>query len=161
MVSDKKLQEKLKWFPHEGQKPVIACTEREIIIVAGRRWGKSAVSGYLVVKTFLEKLIQIRKGEIDSVKIWIVAPTYELANKVFEYVLKFLLAYDKRFGQFVQNRPTPAIQLSERIWIQCKSATEPMSLLGEELDMQVVDEAALIRSEERRVGKECRSRWSP
>ena len=144
MVSDKKLQEKLKWFPHEGQKPVIACIEREIIIVAGRRWGKSAVSGYLVVKTFLEKLIQIRKGEIDSVKIWIVAPTYELANKVFEYVLKFLLAYDKRFGQFVQNRPTPAIQLSERIWIQCKSATEPMSLLGEELDMQVVDEAALI-----------------
>ena len=119
MVSDKKLQEKIKWFPHEGQKPVIACEEREIIIVAGRRWGKSAVSGYLVVKTFLEKLILIRKGEIDSVKIWIVAPTYELANKVFEYVIKFLLAYDKRYGQFIQNRPTPAIQLSERIWIQC------------------------------------------
>ena len=25
----------------------------------------------------------------------------------------------------------------------------------------LVDEAAVVRSEERRVGKECRSRWSP
>src|ERR1035441_6108959 len=28
-------------------------------------------------------------------------------------------------------------------------------------DVQVLSELALVRSEERRVGKECRSRWSP
>jgi|TARA_Y100000310_G_scaffold312222_1_gene359314 hypothetical protein len=144
MIQDKKLQEKLKWHPHEGQKEVLGADGREVMVVAGRRWGKSAVSGYIIVKTFLEKLLEIKKGEADSVKIWIVAPTYELSNKVFEYVVKFLLAYDKRFGQFVQNRPQPGITISESIWIQCKSTTEPMGLLGEELDLQVVDEAALI-----------------
>ena len=144
MIQDKKLQDRIKWYPHIGQQKVLAVDEREIMVVAGRRWGKSAVSGYIIVKTFLDKLLQIKRGEIDSVKIWIVAPTYELANKVFEYVLKFLLAYDKKFGQFVQSRPTPAVMVSESIWIQCKSTTEPMGLLGEELDLQVVDEAALI-----------------
>lgn len=144
MISDRKLQEKVKWIPHEGQKQVLACKERELLICAGRRWGKSAVSGYIIVKLFLEKLLEIRKGEVSSVKIWIVAPTYELANKVFEYVVKFLLDYDKRFGQFVQNRPTPSVTVSESVWIQCKSATEPMGLLGEELDLLVVDEAALL-----------------
>lgn len=146
MISDAKLQERIKWFPHEGQKAVLKIQgkEREVLICAGRRWGKSAVSGYIIVRTFLEKLLEIRKGKVSSVKIWIVAPTYELANKVFEYVVKFLLEYDKRYGQFIQTRPTPAIMLSESVWIQCKSTTEPMGLLGEELDLQVVDEAALI-----------------
>lgn len=144
MISDRKLQDKLKWHPHEGQKKVLEAGGRELMIVAGRRWGKSAISGYIVAKTFLDKLLEIKKGEADSVKIWIVAPTYELANKVFEYVVKFLLAYDKRMGQFIQSRPIPSITLSESIWIQCKSTTEPTGLLGEELDLQVVDEAALI-----------------
>ena len=143
MISDKKLQKKLKWFPHIGQQEVLGCKEKEIIIVAGRRWGKSAVCGYIVVKTFLEKLQEIKRGDCDSVKIWVVAPTYELASKVFDYVIKFLLAHDKRFGQFITNRP-PEIRMSESIWIQCKSTTEPQGLLGEELDLQIVDEAALI-----------------
>ena len=144
MIQHKKLQEKLKWHPHKGQQEVLEADGREVMVVAGRRWGKSAISGYIIVKMFLEKLLDIKRGETDSVKIWIVAPTYELANKVFEYVVKFLLAYDKKFGQFVQSRPQAAIRISESIWIQCKSTTEPMGLLGEELDLQVVDEAALI-----------------
>jgi hypothetical protein len=42
------------------------------------------------------------------------------------------------------DKPAPQLKLLESIWIQCKSATEPQSLLGEELDMLVLDEAANI-----------------
>lgn len=63
---------------------------------------------------------------------------------MFEYVIRFLLAFDKSFGQYVSTRPYPQLKMTESIWIQCKSTTEPMSLLGEELDLEVIDEAALI-----------------
>ena len=98
------------------------------------------------MKFFLEALSRIEKGEKESVKIWVVAPTYELTHKVFEYVTRFLLAFDKSFGQYIsggQGRPFQ-LKMSEGIWIQCKSTTEPMSMLGEELDLEVIDEAALI-----------------
>ena len=144
MISDKLLQQKIGWFPHEGQKGVLKCDENQIIICAGRRWGKSAICAYIVVKEFLNAMNEIKKGNKDSFKVWIVAPTYELSNKVFEYVVKFLLAYDKRMGQYVSSRPQPQIKLSESIWIQCKSTTEPFGLLGEELDLQIIDEAARI-----------------
>ena len=78
MIKDKKLQEKIKWYPHVGQQKVLDCDQREIMIVAGRRWGKSADSGYIVVRTVLELLRKIQTGEINSAKIWIVATTYEL-----------------------------------------------------------------------------------
>jgi hypothetical protein len=146
MIQDKKLQETIKWFPHAKQKEILECKEKEIIVCAGRRFGKSAVCGYIIVKELLNALQAIRLGKRSSCKIWIVAPTYELTNKVFEYVIKFLLAFDKDFGRHVsggQGRPGQ-FKLSESIWIQCKSTTEPMSLLGEELDLEVIDEAALI-----------------
>lgn len=56
------------------------------------------------------------------------------------------MAFDRSFGQYIsggQGRPGQ-FKLSESIWIQCKSTTEPMSLLGEELDLEIIDEAALI-----------------
>ena len=146
MISDKKLQEIIKWYPHSKQKEILACKSREMIVCAGRRFGKSAVCGYIIVKELLDRLARIKNGEIDSCKIWIVAPTYELTNKVFEYVVRFLLAFDRSFGQYIsggQGRPGQ-IKITEGIWVQCKSTTEPMSLLGEELDLEVVDEAALI-----------------
>lgn len=144
MISDSKLQKAIGFIPHKGQKDVLECKEREMIICAGRRWGKSAICGYIIVKFFLEELNKVKVGKKGSVKIWIVAPTYELTGKVFEYVVKFLLAFDKSFGQYVSSRPVPQIKISEGIWIQCKSTTEPMSLLGEELDLEIIDEAARI-----------------
>ncbi|MDD5098599.1 MAG: hypothetical protein PHD31_02705, partial [Candidatus Pacebacteria bacterium] len=146
MIIDKKLQEKIKWFPHKYQEEILKNSGSEIVVCAGRRFGKSALCGYIIVKFFLETLQEIREGKKNSCKIWIVAPTYELTSKVFEYVLKFLLAYKKGFGQFVSGgtgRPY-MLKVSESIWIQCKSTTEPMSLLGEELDLEIIDEAARI-----------------
>ena len=144
MISDKVLQSKIKWVPHKTQKEVLESNSREIVICAGRRWGKSAVCGYLIVKTFLQGLIDIKSGKRDSVKIWIVAPSYDLTRKVFEYVVKFLRNYDKRFDSYIGDRPFPQLKITESVWIQCRSADEAKSLLGEELDLLVIDEAAQI-----------------
>ena len=137
-------QEKIKWTPHKGQKEVIENESRNIVICAGRRWGKSAVCGYVIARRFIELWEKVEAGEIDSIKIWIVAPSYELSRKVYTELVKFLLKVEPRIKKFMTERPAPQIRISERVWIQCKSATEPQSLLGEELDLLVVDEAAVI-----------------
>src|SRR3990167_3710330 len=113
MISDQKLQDKLRWFPHPGQDKIIQNSEKEILIYAGRGWGKTQVAAYLVVKTFLNKLLDIKKGKAQDCKIWIVAPTYELANKVFNNVVTFLLAYDKRMGQYIIGRTPSHVTLAE------------------------------------------------
>lgn len=118
-----------------------------MVICAGRGWGKSAICGYIVVEFLLNRLFEIKEGKHDHCKIWIVAGSYELTSKVFEYVVKFLLAYDRQFSKYISGgqggRPYQ-LKISESIWIQCKSTSEPMSLLGERVDLEIVDEAALV-----------------
>ncbi len=118
-----------------------------MIICAGRGWGKSAICGYIIVEFFLNRLFEIKQGIKDSCKIWIVASSYELTGKVFEYIVKFLLAYDRQFGKYISGgqggRPY-SLKVSESVWIQCKSSSEPMSLLGERVDLEIVDEAPLV-----------------
>ena len=138
------LQKRIKFIPHRGQQDVLKCKARIICICAGRRWGKSAVCGYLIVRAFLQGLIDIKNKKRESVKIWIVAPTYDLSKKVFDYVITFLLAYDKSFHKFVKDRPYPMVRMAHNIWIECRSADNPKGLLGEELDFLVIDEAANI-----------------
>jgi hypothetical protein len=46
--------------------------------------------------------------------------------------------------QYVKNRPFPQIELAHNVWIQCKSADNPKGLLGEGLDLLILDEAANI-----------------
>jgi hypothetical protein len=135
------------WQPHPAQKEILKSEAREVVICAGRRFGKSALCGFIVAKTFVELYQEVVKGKRNSAKIWIVAPTYELADKVFTYTVNFLRKAEPRIINFVKNRPFPEIELSRDIWIQCKSAENPKSLLGEELDLLIVDEAANISSE--------------
>jgi len=142
-----KLQEKINWFPHETQQEVLNCKNREVLICAGRGWGKSMLVGYIVFKSFLKGLLEIKQGKRDSIKIFIVAQTYDLTEKVAAYAVKFFLAYDKAtFGKCISgggNRPYQ-LKMSESAWIQCKSTNEPMGLLGERVDLLIVDEAPLV-----------------
>lgn len=150
MISGEKLQDLIKWYPHWGQKQVLDCFEQgveRIVIASGVRWGKSSICAYIVLKTFLEGLSLIGRRKKDSVKIWIVAPTYELTQKVFSYVVKWYLMIDPDAAEKISYRPIPQLKVSEGVWIQGKSATEPFSLLGEELDLIVFDEAAVTSPE--------------
>ncbi len=140
MISDNLLQKKIDFIPHLGQQQVIESKARDISICAGRRWGKSAICAYVVLKTFLEAW----EAKRPSVKIWIVAPNYELTQKVFEYLLRWIMKVDQKITRYIQNRPFPQIKVLEGIWVQCKSAENPESLLGEEIDLIIVDEAARI-----------------
>jgi hypothetical protein len=143
-MTNTEFQEKTGFQLHPAQKEIAKCKEREIVICAGRRWGKSAICGYAVAKRFIELWKEVEAGKRDSIKIWIVAPTYDLSRKVYAYVVKFLLKIEPNIKKCMTDRPAPQIRFSEAIWIQCKSTTEPQSLLGEELDMLVLDEAANI-----------------
>jgi len=142
MISDAKIQEKLKWRPHSGQQEVLDCQNREVIVAAGRGWGKSQLMAYIVFRELARYLLDKK-----SFKSFIIAPTYQLTEKVFEHFLgTFLLKYNKGLGRFVSggsNRPYE-FKYSADTWIQCKSTTEPNSMLGERVDLEIVDEAARI-----------------
>jgi len=139
-------QKLIGWKPHKGQKEILKSKNREIVICAGRRWGKSALCGYIVAKTFIKLFKEVEKRKRDSIKIWIVGPTYRLAENVISYVIPFLRATDERIDKYIIGGGTRPIEIKlfDNVWIQCKSAEDPKSLLGEELDLLIVDEAANI-----------------
>jgi len=142
-----KLQEKINWYPHETQEEVLKCKNREVLICAGRGWGKSMLMGYVVFETFLKGILELKQGKRDSIKIYIVAQSYQLTDRVAQYAIKFFLAYDRKtFGKYISgggNRPYQ-IKMSESAWIQCHSTAEPIGLLGERVDLLIVDEAPLV-----------------
>lgn len=135
-ISDTKLQEKIRWTPHAGQAEVlrVAPNGREIVICAGRRFGKSALCAYIA----LTYLLQPNK------KIWIVAPTYDLSQKVFNYLVRWFSIVAPSQFKGIQNRPYPKIRTATGSILECKSAENPASLLGEELDLIIIDEAARV-----------------
>lgn len=134
MISDKKLQQVIKWTPHPFQQEILETAARDVVICAGRRFGKSCLCAYIALKTLLE----------DNKHIWIVSPTYDLSQKVFEYLVRWFSKVAPSQSNNIQNRPFPKIKTARGSWIECKSAENPTSLLGEELDLVIVDEAARI-----------------
>jgi len=163
-VSVKKLAETIRWSPygywdengnfvekrHEGQIEVLEAYNKgaeEIVVMCGTRWGKTEIASFLTLKTFLDGISEIKNKKKDSIKIWVVAPSYELTKKVFENVVKWFLKIYPQAHQNVSYRPFPQIKMAEGVWIQGKSATEVESLLGEELDFLVVDEASRLKRE--------------
>lgn len=140
---DKNIQKKVAWEPHKGgQRDVLDCKNKEVLICAGRGWGKSMLMGYIVFRELAEAM-KAKK----SFKCFIVAPTYDLTAKVFEhFISSFLLKYNRELGKKVSggnNRPYE-FKISADVWIQCKTTSEPMSMLGERVDLLIVDEAARI-----------------
>jgi hypothetical protein len=135
-ISDKLLQEQLNWTPHGGQKEVLRADKRDIDICAGTRWGKSLLCAYVAFRRLLA----------DNQQIWIVSLTYDMAKKIFDYVIDFAAQWDKRLLKGVQNRPFPRFEVKEwGSWIECKSADNETSLMGEELDLAILDEAARMK----------------
>ena len=142
MINEEILQKNIGFTPHEAQKKILDCKEREIVICAGRRFGKSAICAYMALRTLIEA---DKAGK--PVKIWIVSPTYELSQKVFEYLIKWFVRAIPSQKAGITARPFPQIKTAGGSLVQCKSAENPSSLLGEELDLLIVDEAARLKRE--------------
>jgi hypothetical protein len=141
-LDDAKLQEKIGWSPFEEQGEIIEKYDevRDIRLAAGRRWGKSALCAYIALREFLK----------EGAHIWIAAPSYDLSEKVFNYLIRWLgIAFPTAVGKGtikISNRVPQSIGLPAiGAWIKCKSAESPESMLGEELDLVVGDEAARIK----------------
>jgi phage terminase large subunit-like protein len=134
-ISDKKLQEAIGFIPSKPQQQILDCTAREMTIAAGRRFGKSAICAYLGLKTLLE----------PNKKVWIVAPTYDLTNKVFDYLVKWLAKVLPSQRDGISYRPYPRVRLANGSILECRSTENPTGLLGEEVDLEIVDEAARIQ----------------
>ena len=134
MISDALLQEAIRWKPHKNQEEILKCVEREVVIAAGRRFGKSALCAYIALKMLLE----------PNKKIWIVAPTYDLTGKVFEYVVKWFSKVAPSQREGISYRPYPKIRTAQGSVLECRSTENPTGLLGEEVDLEIVDEAARI-----------------
>lgn len=124
------------YTPHEAQKVIHDSKARFRVVVAGRRWGKS-----LMAAKEIEPVLML-----PGRRVWIVAPVYDLTDKVFREVWDSLI--------LKQGLPTERKSDRERIikfvWgatLEGKSAENPDSLLGEGLDLLVIDEAAKIKRE--------------
>ena len=134
MIDEALLRSKIGWTPHERQLEVLASSSRDIVICAGRRFGKSAICAYLALLELLE----------DNRKIWIVSPTYDLSQKVFDYLVKWFLRVAPSQAGNISIRPNPKIKTARGSTIECKSAENPTGLLGEEVNLLIVDEASRI-----------------
>jgi len=132
-INDAKFQERIGWVPHKGQAEVIASPARDKTICAGVRWGKSQVAAYEVAKELM----------YPNKRIWIVSLSYDMAKMVFNHLVDFLGHYDRSLLKKVSFRPPQKLVIKEwNSWVECKSSGEPESLMGQELDLCIIDEAA-------------------
>ena len=76
-----------------------------------------------------------------------VAPNYDLTQRVFDYVIRWALIYNSKWSSCVKDRPFPQLILFNDVWIQCRSGENKDSLMGEELDLCVIDEASKVQKE--------------
>lgn len=136
--NDEKFIEKLQFKPHKGQVSVIEAIKnfniRDIVLVCGRRWGKS----------FIVAFVAIREMVLPKRKVWIVAPTTDLTQKVFTYIIQFIgKLYDPKEYK-ITTKPYPKLQMANGSYIECKTADNPVSLIGDEVDLLIIDEAARL-----------------
>ena len=126
------------WFDRTGYEPHLAQFEvhrsdaRFIVAICGRRMGKSMLAS---------KEIEHVVTEPDK-RIWIVAPTYDLTNKVFREVWQTFVVGHKCIDVAKKSEYERYIRLKNGSEIIGKSADNPDSLIGEGVDYLVFDEAA-------------------
>ena len=133
-INDLKLQEKIGWTPHAGQKLILDNPSKEILLCCGRRYGKSLTCAYEVVKTAL----------LPDKRIWIAAPNYELSKIVFDQAMVWMAKILPPAKFKVQLKPFPVIKVANGSIIEGKSCEAKAGMLGRSTDLVVVDEAALV-----------------
>lgn len=137
-IRDDDLMKVLGFTPHKGQKAIIPAiiddNIREIDLCCGRRFGKTILAGYSAVREII----------IPNRNVWIVAPTSDLTGMVFTEVVKFLgRLYDA--GEYkITTKPYSKVVMGNGSFIECRTADNPTSLIGREVDLLIIDEAARI-----------------
>lgn len=114
--------------PHVNQKKVIECLARFIVLMCGRRWGKSVVSRTIGVNTALQ-----------SKKVAYVTPTYKLAKFFFE---SYEFSIPEAAAKF--NKSELTIKFITGGSIQFFSGETLDVFRGLDFDLIIIDEASYI-----------------
>ena len=137
VVYKKEFFHNLGHIPHPGQELIHYDPYQYHVAVWGRRGGKTEAAAWEVIE----------EASWPARRIWVVAPTYVLTDKVFRIVYREIV--EKQIfgpGSVTKALYNPKgeriIQLSGGGFIEGKSAESPKSLLGEGLHLMVLDEAA-------------------
>ena len=104
------------------------------MVDAGRGSGKTAVASYEILKELM----------IDGKQVCLVAPSYGLTDRVMEYLERWIAKGFPNLLPAISKRPFPKIQTPWNSSLECKSATEPVGILGKRYDLLVVDEASRV-----------------
>lgn len=114
--------------PHESQQQVLDCNSRFIVLLCGRRWGKSLISQTISILHLLA-----------NKQVAYITPTYHLASVFFDEMVNKLGAIAKT------NRSELTIEL---LGGKLRFFTgEKLDLLrGHKFHMVIVDEAAYIKN---------------
>ena len=125
---------------HEGHVEVVTDPARFKVLACGRRWGKTLLTSLMA----LAVLMQMNR------RVWIVAPDYNLCEKVFRELYSILVLQLKiiqpgkpgggrarnQKGDYYLETPWGSV-------LEGKTMENPDSLAGEANDLVIVDEAAL------------------
>lgn len=119
---------------HINQEPIFFSDAKVKVVCCGRRFGKTVFAGNVVVKTAFSK---------PNSMSWIVSPRYSQTMIMWRKVNKLIpkeYITDSSKGDFW-------IELENGSMVFAKSADNPDSLVGEGLDLCVLDEAARVKPE--------------
>lgn len=114
--------------PHKGQQAVLNSTARFIVLMCGRRWGKSLISQLLSVL-----------GGLDREEIAYITPTYQLGKYFFEEIL--LLLPDEVYKS---NKADLTISFITGGYVQFFTGENLNALRGRKFHKVIVDEGAFI-----------------
>jgi hypothetical protein len=112
---------------HTKQMEVYRSQSRYRVVVAGRRWGKTALSRVLIIK----------KAQKKKQKIWYVAPTYKMAKQIMWVDL--MDAIPRKWIRKI-NETSLTVTLINGTRIELKGADKPDSLRGVGIHFLVLDE---------------------
>lgn len=138
IIDPKKIRAIIDFEPHEFQLKVLRDDHRFIALNWGRRSGKTLLAAYIALRHLFT----------SNQNIWIVAPTYDLSRRCWDYLTKWIPLLNKEFGKFFTvNKSSSTIESASGSKLELKSADNPDSLLGIGLNLLIIDEAALVPEE--------------
>lgn len=118
--------------PHNNQQEILDCKKRFIVVMCGRRFGKSELSQILCLKTALDPAIE------GGGTVAYITPTYKLAQTFFEKLTNVL--------QFRNNISNLKIYCPNGGTIEFFTGERLDNLRGRKFHLVIIDEAAFINN---------------
>ena len=158
----------LAWSLLLGAAAAAANVAGGLVVVSRRHWNEAFLkyflalgAGFMLAATFLRMLP-------ESLRLSNRAPVLIMGGYFLVHFFEHTVAPHFHFGEEVHGEEmmNPAVAVSALVGLSTHTFFDGVSiasgfLVSAPLGFLIFCAVALHRSEERRVGKECRSRWSP